>query len=133
MKSLQSDNFFKILAIGINADDAAKFTCRVELDPAHTVYDGHFPGNPVVPGVCLIQMIKEVIEHHVSREFLLSRADEVKFMSLVNPEKNGVLDMEITLTAMDDNATRANVIVRAGETVSLKFRGMFNDVMIDVG
>lgn len=32
---------------------------RIQLLPDSDVYRGHFPGNPVCPGVCNIEMIKE--------------------------------------------------------------------------
>lgn len=35
---------------------------RVMLNPQHSLYAGHFPQQPVVPGVCTLQMIKECLE-----------------------------------------------------------------------
>ena len=35
---------------------------QLQLNPAHRVFEGHFPGQPVVPGVCMVQMIKEILE-----------------------------------------------------------------------
>ena len=37
----------------LSAEDRLAF--RVRLDAAHPVYAGHFPGNPVLPGVCTLQ------------------------------------------------------------------------------
>ena len=28
----------------------------IELNPAHDVFKGHFPNNPVTPGVCMLQV-----------------------------------------------------------------------------
>ena len=30
-----------------------EYTCVIRLNPEHNVYKGHFPGMPVVPGVCM--------------------------------------------------------------------------------
>ena len=35
---------------------------RVSLNASHIIYEAHFPGNPVTPGVCIIQIVKELVE-----------------------------------------------------------------------
>ena len=42
----------------LSAEDRLAF--RVRLDAAHPVYAGHFPGNPVLPGVCTLQIVGSV-------------------------------------------------------------------------
>ncbi len=37
-------------------------TSRIKLYKEHEIFKGHFPGNPVMPGVCMIQIIKELTE-----------------------------------------------------------------------
>ena len=34
---------------------------ELNLNTSHWVYDAHFPGNPVTPGVCLVQMAAEIL------------------------------------------------------------------------
>jgi 3-hydroxymyristoyl/3-hydroxydecanoyl-(acyl carrier protein) dehydratase len=46
----------------------------------HPSYDGHFPGNPVVPGVVLLELIVEAMARGAPRS--LSR---VKFQRAVKP------------------------------------------------
>ena len=28
----------------------------VEIDPTHPIFEGHFPDQPVLPGVCMVQI-----------------------------------------------------------------------------
>ena len=35
------------------------YAFRVRLDASHPVYRGHFPGHPVLPGVCTLQLVRE--------------------------------------------------------------------------
>ena len=55
------DNFYTILSS--ESSDSTIWTIQVKLNPGHPVYQGHFPGHPVVPGVCLLQLIKECVRH----------------------------------------------------------------------
>ncbi|MDY2942781.1 MAG: hypothetical protein SOT07_03685 [Paludibacteraceae bacterium] len=52
-------NYYHILSSEITTD-AGVF--RVALNADCEVYQGHFPGEPISPGVCNIQMIKECAE-----------------------------------------------------------------------
>ena len=38
-------------------------TCRigVVLNSSHEIYKAHFPGNPITPGVCLLQIALELL------------------------------------------------------------------------
>ena len=54
------DNFYTILSS--ESSDSTIWTIQIKLNPGHPVYQGHFPGHPVVPGVCLLQLIKECVE-----------------------------------------------------------------------
>ena len=44
------ENFYKIIHIKERED--GKQAIEIELNPGHVLYQGHFPGQPVVPGVC---------------------------------------------------------------------------------
>ena len=39
------------------ADGAVCYDIR--LHPDHTIYKAHFPGEPITPGVCVIQIAKD--------------------------------------------------------------------------
>ena len=53
-------NFYKVThSEHINETD---WVVQVMLNPQHVIYNGHFPQQPVVPGVCMLQIIKECIE-----------------------------------------------------------------------
>lgn len=60
-------------------------SCQVQYNAAHTIFEGHFPQQPVVPGVCTIQMIKELTEQALSKKLLLRSTGQVKFLQLILP------------------------------------------------
>ena len=53
---LLENSYYKIIGRSGEGLDAV---FRVALLPDCEVYKGHFPGNPVSPGVCNIETIKE--------------------------------------------------------------------------
>jgi len=69
----------------------------VQLFPDHVVYKGHFPGYPVTPGVVFIQMIHELVEHHLKRTVRLVEISNCKFLKIVNPQKenSAILSIDV--------------------------------------
>jgi 3-hydroxyacyl-[acyl-carrier-protein] dehydratase len=104
---------------------AERYRFTLELNPCHPVYSGHFSGNPVVPGVCQLQMISELLSVIKESPLRLIDADNVKFLSLMVPEKNRVIEAEIHVRTGVKGEIFANATLREGEIVFIKFKGMF--------
>lgn len=61
-------------------------SCSVIFNATHTIFEGHFPQQPVVPGVCTIQMIKELLEQALHKNLFLRSTGQVKFLQLILPD-----------------------------------------------
>lgn len=61
-------------------------SCSVSYNPAHPIFSGHFPAQPVVPGVCTMEMIKELLEAALDKSLLLRSTGQVKFLQLILPD-----------------------------------------------
>ncbi len=61
---------------------------------SHPSLAGHFPGNPVVPGVVLLEHIKTCLSN-AENHAVLSGFKNVKFLRPVLPEQEVVLELEI--------------------------------------
>lgn len=94
------DDFYTILAL-----DAQTETVNVtlQLNEAHAIYNGHFPGQPVVPGACLMQMVKEIAEVIIDSKLEMLKASELKFLLPVNPIDNNLLQGTIHYVIEDNN------------------------------
>ena len=60
----------------------------IRLNAGHYIYQAHFPGNPVTPGVCIVQMIVELLKKRVGEAFSLTRITNLKFVSVISPIEN---------------------------------------------
>ncbi len=116
------DDFFKIID---SSKEDEKTTVMVELDKEHKIYEGHFPGNPVVPGVCLIQMIKESIETLQGKKLMMTAADEIKFLNIVNPLTANRLNIEIKNRINTGNPLAFAVVITDGTVTYLKMRAEY--------
>lgn len=99
----------------------------IKLNPDHDVFKGHFPGNPVMPGVCMIQMIKELTEQATGKTIFLSVASNIKFMAIINPEKNDIIKLIIHISEVDGQLKIKNT-VSFEDTLALKLGATFKIV-----
>ena len=99
----------------------------IHLNKDHDIFNGHFPGNPVMPGVCMLQIIKELTERAVSKNLFLSVSSNIKFMAIINPDKNPDLLLNITITEEEDLVKIKNVSI-FDETVALKLSATFKTI-----
>jgi 3-hydroxyacyl-[acyl-carrier-protein] dehydratase len=102
-----------------------RYRFTLELNPVHPVYEGHFSGNPVVPGVCQIQMISELLSVIKGSALRLMNADNVKFLSLMVPDKNRIIDADIRVRTAENGDISANATLQEGEVIFIKFKGLF--------
>lgn len=61
----------------------AEFSWTVPAD--HPAFAGHFPGNPIVPGVVLLDQAIRFAEHWLGRSALSWQVGNAKFLSPVGP------------------------------------------------
>lgn len=94
------DNFYTLLTS--KSPDSVIWTIQVELNPEHTIYQGHFPEHPVVPGVCLLQLIKECAEGIRRQQLQYTQVSSCKFLSVVNPVDTPYLSVTLTLKDMEE-------------------------------
>lgn len=97
---------------------------QIHLNKEHAIFKGHFPGNPVMPGVCMIQIIKELTETATGKNLFLAVSSNIKFMAIINPEKNATLQLAIAISEENDEVKVKNT-TSFEETVALKLSATF--------
>lgn len=66
--------------------ETGSVTCKVSFHAAHEIFKGHFPNQPVVPGVCTMAVAKMVMEQQLEKKLRLVSAGNVKFLRLLMPQ-----------------------------------------------
>ncbi|MEQ3661712.1 MAG: 3-hydroxyacyl-[acyl-carrier-protein] dehydratase [Flavobacterium sp.] len=102
-----------------------KCNAIIVLNKNHEVFKGHFPGNPVTPGVCMMQIIKELSQEFIGSSLVMTSSSNVKFMAIINPELNNTLRLELDF--MGDIASEVKVknTTYFDETVALKLTNTY--------
>jgi len=75
---------------------------HIKLNPDHIVYSGHFPGQPVLPGVCTLQIIKECAQQLVNKKLQYARIALCKFLRFIDPAQCNEMSLNISLNEKED-------------------------------
>lgn len=98
---------------------------KIKFNREHDIFKGHFPEIPVVPGVCMMQIMKETLENYLNREIFLSTAGEVKFIGMVNPDINPEVELDLVIKNSDENLINVNAIFYFREMIFTKVKACY--------
>ena len=94
----------------------------------YEILKGHFPGNPIIPGACIIQIISELVSKHLGFDVIMSEAKKIKFTNPIKPEKDNEVLFVISLSTTDKGIATA-VTVSTEETIFAKISATFSRVL----
>ncbi len=100
----------------------------VKINKDHSIFEGHFPNHPVTPGVCTMQIIKELSEHHFEKELMLKTARNVKFMAIINPKENDEVRFDLSFEPNGEGEISIKATVLMDKNPALKFGGSFIEI-----
>ncbi len=112
------NDFFTILQKEITP---GVLKAKVSINKKHRIFEGHFPGLPVVPGVCMLQIVREIMEVYIEKELKISEADNMKFLSVINPELHAEIDVLINYNE-EAGSFSINATLFAGTTTFFKLK-----------
>ena len=84
--------------------DADHHRFELTLNQQSCVYQGHFPGRPIAPGVCNIEMIKECALKAInpSTKMRLGSIRSCQMIEVVDPFKTPNLSLTIAVSKKED-------------------------------
>ena len=113
-------NLYRILNQHV---EAAVIRAELEVDAAHEIFKGHFPSVPVLPGVCMVQCVKELIESSIAKKTRLDKADMIKFLSMLNPLESNIVAAEIIIKETTDTRVTFQASLKSNNQFLLKYSG----------
>ena len=105
--------------------DGFEIKAELVINANHKIFEGHFPGHPVVPGVCMMQMVKEIIEKVIGEKTNLVRAGEMKFLAIINPKENNMIRATLKYNIEENGNMAVSATFFKESLIHFKFKGLF--------
>lgn len=75
---------------------------KVDILPDCTVYEGHFPGKPICPGVCNIETIKECASHLLDKPLTINTIKQCRLTAIASPKVCPQVSISVNVTQNGD-------------------------------
>ena len=99
--------------------------CTIALNQGHEIFSGHFPGLPVLPGVCMVQMVKEILQCVQPGRHDLASADNIKFLAVLNPAEHDQIHVMLNYVVNPSGFINVQASLFAGTVTFLKMKATF--------
>ena len=100
-------NLYNIINKGT---DGEVTTYTISLLPSCAIYAAHFPEMPITPGVCQIQIVKELLEDHLNKALTIQGVRNAKFVSVLSPE-NKSIKVILSKIKLEGNQYKAHAVI----------------------
>ena len=89
-----------------------------QFDGKLDLFKGHFPENPILPGIFQIEMVKYALEKSFGAGLNIKSVKKTKFSNLIHPEKN--VELDIAINSEKTNLLAVKAVLRVDETIAGK-------------
>ena len=109
----------------ILVDKAEKVAYEVTLNQSSPVFIGHFPEQPVVPGVLLMKVVSDCVEAFLGKRMKLVSSRNIKFLVLIDPGERPKFRVELDLKEKDEGLVHVKSTALDQDTILFKFDGKY--------
>ena len=94
---------------------------NIILNPDHLIYKAHFPGQPVTPGVCILQILQELLSIEIGKQLFIKNIKNVKFVSMMSPVADSRVSVLFTSVSTEEGGVKAQGVVSQRDDLSSLF------------
>lgn len=77
----------------------------LRFNPEHPIFAGHFPGQPVVPGACLVQIAEDLLSDMLGHAVRFNSVTNLKFRQAITPDKEVLMTITESKCTIEDNVS----------------------------
>ena len=94
---------------------------NIILNPDHLIYKAHFPGQPVIPGVCILQMLQELLSIQVGKQLFIKNIKNAKFISMMSPVTDARVSVLFSSVTPEEGGIKAQGVVARRDDIDQLF------------
>ena len=110
-------NFYCVSSFSVLHERVEAF---ILLNSKHQVYKGHFPEQPIVPGVIQVQVLRELLEQALNKKLIIKEVVSAKYLNIIIPDDN-LLFVELTFKPFEEGF-KLNGVIKNDERVFCKVK-----------
>jgi 3-hydroxyacyl-[acyl-carrier-protein] dehydratase len=100
------------------------FSAEIRFDPSHPVFAGHFPGQPVVPGVFLVEILAAALSEITGKKAVVIEAGNLKFIQVIDPTVHHSVLLDGSIVKEEKGILTVDAIFSAGDLLFAKMKSL---------
>ena len=122
MKGTLLNDFFEIIG---QEETENTLNTTIIIRANHRIFEGHFPDRPITPGVCIMQIAKEILMQRTQHNLLMVESSNIKFLKPIDPRENDIIVVSISYLS---KITHIPIVVTVGYDTNIfcKFQALYN-------
>lgn len=88
----------------------------VKLNKDNLIFKVHFEGSPVLPGACMVEIARELIELKINEKVKLSNIKKLRFADVVVPTFNDEILFSFDTKVIENEIVEAKFLVSDSNT-----------------
>ena len=100
---------------GLRQTGEGEYSCTMDFDPAFRGFEGHFEGNPIVPGVCLIETARVAAETILGKSLETLIVTNCRFRRPVMASEQAAV--KIKLQKLEETRWKVKADIRVGSDI----------------
>jgi len=101
-----------------------EFACVMDFDPGFRGFEGHFEGNPIVPGVCLIEAARVLAETVLGKKLSTRSVSQCRFRRPILAGERAEVRFKIEAAAPREWKTQTDIRVDGGICAQLRLKAV---------
>lgn len=65
---------------------SGEISASLEMKPDSNWFSGHFPGEPILPGIAQLGMVFDAINQHSCQDLKITKLNRVRFKQIIRPK-----------------------------------------------
>jgi 3-hydroxyacyl-[acyl-carrier-protein] dehydratase len=103
--------------------DANDYSFEICIDEEHPVFKGHFPSQPVMPGVYVIDMTEKCTSSAFGKNLKMSNIESVKFLRPIIPNMHKRFILSLLLKDIDETSYKISAHITIDNQIHVKLKG----------
>ncbi len=98
----------------MSPEDDERFTATIVVPSDHPAIPGHFPGDPLVPGVLILEELLLATGRWLGADASVHRLHQAKFLAPLRPGEEAVIDLTRSGSSLQFSVRRGTVVIAKG-------------------
>jgi 3-hydroxyacyl-[acyl-carrier-protein] dehydratase len=101
----------------VTADEQTRHSATLRVPADHPALTGHFPGNPVVPGVVILDAVISAAESWLGASFDVASISHAKFLAPLKPDEAARIRLVLRASSLEFVVDRDEATIAKGTLI----------------